>query len=42
MTETVTAELSTKSQTVVPKPVRDQPGVGPGDLVGFEIRAGEV
>ena len=42
MTETVTAKLSTKSQTVIPKPVREKLGVGPGDLVEFEIRAGEV
>ena len=42
MTNTVTAKLSAKSQTVIPKPVRDKLGVGPGDLVEFEIRDGEV
>jgi antitoxin PrlF len=42
MTETVTAKLSSKSQTVLPKPVRDKLGVGPGDLVEFEIREGDV
>lgn len=42
MAETVTAKLSTKSQTVIPKPVRDKLGVGPGDLIEFEIREGEV
>lgn len=42
MTETVTAKLSTKSQAVIPKPIRDKLGVGPGDLVEFEIREGDV
>ncbi len=42
MTETVTAKLSSKSQTVIPKLVRERLGVGPGDLVEFEIREGEV
>ena len=42
MTKTVRAKLSTKSQAVIPKPVRDKLGVGPGDLVEFEIRDGEV
>lgn len=42
MPETVRARLSTKSQAVIPKPVRDKLGVGPGDLVEFEIRDGEV
>jgi AbrB family looped-hinge helix DNA binding protein len=42
MAETVTAKLSIKSQTVIPKPVRDKLGVGPGDLVEFEIREVEV
>lgn len=42
MTETVTAELSSKSQTVIPKLVRERLGVGPGDLVEFEIGEGEV
>jgi antitoxin PrlF len=40
--ETVRAKLSTKSQTVIPKRVRDKLGVGPGDSVEFEIRDGEV
>ena len=42
MTETLRAKLSSKSQAVIPKPVRDKLGVGPGDLVEFEIRGGEV
>ena len=42
MSETLRAKLSTKSQAVIPKPVRDRLGVGPGDLVEFEIRDGEV
>jgi antitoxin PrlF len=42
VSETVRAKLSTKSQTVIPKQVRDKLGVGPGDLVEFEIRDGEV
>jgi antitoxin PrlF len=40
--EVLRARLSTKSQAVIPKPVRDKLGVGPGDLVEFEIRDGEV
>jgi antitoxin PrlF len=40
--EKMTSRLSTKSQTVIPKPVRDRLGVGPGDVVEFEIRDDEV
>jgi antitoxin PrlF len=42
MPETLRAKLSSKSQTVIPKPVRERLGIGPGDLVEFEIREGEV
>jgi antitoxin PrlF len=42
MPETMTAKLSSKSQAVIPKPVRERLGVGPGDVVEFEIRDGEV
>jgi antitoxin PrlF len=38
----MTSRLSTKSQTVIPKPVRDRLGVRPGDVVEFEIRDDEV
>ncbi len=42
MAKLITARLSAKAQTVIPKPVRDRLGVGPGDVVAFEIRDGEV
>jgi antitoxin PrlF len=42
VSQKIRARLSTKSQTVIPKPVRDKLEVGPGDLVEFEIRDGEV
>ena len=42
MRDKIRARLSTKSQTVIPKPVRDKLGVGPGDVVEFELRDGEV
>jgi len=38
----VTSRLGTKSQTVVPKEVREALGVGPGDQVGYTIRNGRV
>ena len=42
MTRLVTARLSAKGQTVIPKPVRERLGIGPGDVIVFEIRDGEV
>jgi AbrB family looped-hinge helix DNA binding protein len=36
------AKLSSKSQVVIPKAVRERIGVGPGDLVVFEEQDGEV
>jgi antitoxin PrlF len=42
MREIVTAKLSSKAQAVIPKLVRERLGVGPGDVVAFEIRDGEV
>jgi antitoxin PrlF len=36
------ARLSSKSQVAIPKPVRDRMGVGPGDLIVFEVRNGKV
>ena len=42
MSKIVTARLSAKAQTVIPKPIRDRLGVGPGDVIVFEIRDGEV
>jgi antitoxin PrlF len=38
----VTSRLGTKSQTVVPKEVREALGVGPGDQVGYTIQNGRV
>jgi antitoxin PrlF len=42
VSQKIRARLSTKSQTVIPKAVRDKLGVGPGDSVEFEMRDGEV
>jgi antitoxin PrlF len=42
VSQKIRARLSTKSQTVIPKAVRDKLGVGPGDSVEFEICDGEV
>lgn len=41
-TRRVTSRLSSRSQTVIPKPIRDRLGIGPGDLIAFEERAGEI
>ena len=38
----VTSRLGVKSQTVVPKEVREALGVGPGDQIGYSIRNGRV
>lgn len=38
----VTAKLSTRAQTVIPREVRERLGVGPGDSVEFEERDGVV
>ena len=38
----VTSRLSSRSQTVIPKPIRDRLGIGSGDLIAFEERAGEI
>jgi antitoxin PrlF len=38
----VTSRLGVKSQTVLPKPVREALGIGPGDQVGYSIRDGRV
>ncbi len=35
--EAITSRLTTKSQTVIPKPVRETLGVGPGDTVVYRI-----
>ena len=42
MKKTLRTSLTTKSQTTVPKPVREALGVGPHDPVYWEIRDGEV
>ena len=36
------ARLSSKSQVVIPKAVRDRMGIGPGDTLLFEVRDGEI
>ena len=36
------ARLSSKSQVVIPKAVRERIGVGPGDAVVFEEQDGDV
>jgi antitoxin PrlF len=38
----ITSRLSARSQTVIPKAIRDRLGIGPGDVVAFEERAGEI
>jgi antitoxin PrlF len=38
----LTSRLTRKAQTTVPKKVRDILKVGPGDLLGYEIRDGRV
>jgi antitoxin PrlF len=38
----VTSRLGVKSQTVVPKAVREALGVGPGDQLGYAIQSGRV
>ncbi len=38
----LTSRLTSKAQTTVPKKVRDALKVGPGDLLGYEIRDGRV
>ena len=38
----VTSRLGVKSQTVVPKEVREALGVGPGDQIGYSIQNGRV
>jgi antitoxin PrlF len=38
----ITSRLSTRPQTVIPKPIRERLGIGPGDVIAFEERAGEI
>jgi antitoxin PrlF len=38
----LTSRLGVRSQTVVPKEVREALGVGPGDQIGYSIRDGRV
>jgi AbrB family looped-hinge helix DNA binding protein len=42
MRRLATARLSARSQTVIPKPVRELLGIGPGDVVAFEERDGQI
>lgn len=37
-----TARLSSRSRIVIPKSIRELLGIGPGDVVAFEERGGEV
>jgi AbrB family looped-hinge helix DNA binding protein len=39
---TVTCRLSSRSRIVIPKPVREFLGIGPGDVIAFEERRGEI
>jgi bifunctional DNA-binding transcriptional regulator/antitoxin component of YhaV-PrlF toxin-antitoxin module len=38
----VTSRLGVKSQTILPKEVREALGVGPGDQIGYSIQHGRV
>jgi hypothetical protein len=38
----VISRLGVKSQTVLPKPMREALGIGPGDQIGYSIRDGPV
>ena len=38
----ITSRLSARSQTVISKAIRDRLGIGPGDVIAFEERAGEI
>jgi antitoxin PrlF len=38
----ITSRLSSRSQTVIPKAIRERLGIGPGDQIAFEERAGEI
>ena len=38
----IISRLGVRSQTVVPKEVREALGVGPGDQIGYSIRNGRV
>ena len=37
----ITSRLSARSQTVIPEAIRHRLGIGPGDVIAFEERAGE-
>jgi AbrB family looped-hinge helix DNA binding protein len=38
----IRSKLSSTSRVVVPKAVREAIGVGPGDLIVFDVREGEI
>lgn len=40
--QAATARVSAKSQVVIPKEVRERAGIGPGDILVFEVRGNEV
>ena len=42
MSRTPTARLSSRCRIVIPAAVRERLGVGPGDVIAFEDRAGEI
>jgi antitoxin PrlF len=38
----VTSKLTAKGQTTIPREVREQLSLEPGDLIGYQIEAGAV
>lgn len=38
----MTGRIGAKGQVVIPKPLRDQARLQPGDVVDFELRDGEI
>jgi antitoxin PrlF len=38
----ITSKITAKSQTTIPKGVRESLGIGPGDEVAYEIRGDQV
>ena len=42
MSKTVKSKITAKYQTTVPKPVREELGLGPSDYLQWEVRDGEA
>ena len=38
----IASRLSARSRIVVPKPIREFLGIGPGDVIAFEEQGGEI